>query len=346
MTPKVYYQQPMTSPDAASWLARVPVHSLAPSPSPLDDAPRLRAALGCRPRLLVKRDDALAFAFGGNKVRKIRYVLAEAQAAGADMLITCGGVQSNHARVTAAAAAVSGMGCLIVANGDPPERLTGNALLDALLGAQVRYVPRREDRQPAMNEAARELSARGRRPFVVPLGASTPRGALGLVGAVGELVEQLGGREAPDTIVHATSSGGTQAGLIAGCRLHGLATRVIGISADEAVGALSDRIWACRRGGSTGPAPRSTTPSWGTATACPPARRAKRRTWPRAPRRSSSITRTRPRRSPASSPTPAPAGSTGCGRCSSGTPAGRWGCLRRGLTLFGLGTRGSVLGQA
>ena len=242
MTPKVYYQQPMTSPDAASWLARVPVHSLAPSASPLDDAPRLRAALGCRPRLLVKRDDALAFAFGGNKVRKIQYVLAQAQAAGADTLITCGGVQSNHARVTAAAAAVAGMGCLIVANGDPPERLTGNALLDALLGAQVRYVPRREDRQPAMDEAARELSASGRRPFVVPLGASTPRGALGLVGAVGELVEQLGGREAPETIVHATSSGGTQAGLIAGCRLHGLATRVIGISADEAAGALSGRI--------------------------------------------------------------------------------------------------------
>jgi D-cysteine desulfhydrase len=190
----------------------------------------------------VKRDDALPFAFGGNKVRKAGYLLAEARAAGADTLITCGGVQSNHARVTAAAAAVAGMGCVIVANGEPPQRLTANALLDALLGAEIRYVPRREDREPAMDEAARELSAGGRRPFVVPLGASTPRGALGFVAAVGELLGQLGGRPAPELIVHATSSGGTQAGLIAGCHLHGLATRVIGVSADEPAAVLTARI--------------------------------------------------------------------------------------------------------
>jgi len=232
----------MASPDVASLLARVPVDSLVSSASPLEEAPRLQAALGCRPRLLVKRDDALAFAFGGNKVRKGAYLVAEARGAGADTLITCGGVQSNHARVTAAAAAVAGMDCLIVANGEPPARPTANALLDVLLGARIQYVPRREDRQPAMDEAARELSARGRRPFVVPLGASTPRGALGFVAAVGELLEQLGGRPVPDVIVHATSSGGTQAGLVAGCHLYGLATRVIGISADEPAGALTGGI--------------------------------------------------------------------------------------------------------
>lgn len=232
----------MAPPDVPSLLARVPVDSLAPSASPLEDAPRLRAALACRPRLLVKRDDALAFAFGGNKVRKAGYVLAEARAAGADTLVTCGGVQSNHARVTAAAAAVAGMRCVIVANGEPPARPTANALLDELLGAEIRYVPRREDRQPAMDEAASELARRGRRPFIVPLGASTPRGALGLVAAVGELLGQLGDRPVPDVIVHATSSGGTQAGLVAGCHLHGLATRVVGISADEPADRLTARI--------------------------------------------------------------------------------------------------------
>lgn len=232
----------MAPPDVRSLLARVPVDSLVSSASPLDEAPRLRAALGCRPRLLVKRDDALAFAFGGNKVRKAGYLVAEARAAGADTLISCGGVQSNHARVTAAAAAVAGMDCLIVANGEPPRRATANALLDALLGAEIRYVPRRDDRQAAMDEAARELAGRGRRPFVVPLGASTPRGALGFVAAIGELVAQLGDRPIPDVIVHATSSGGTQAGLLAGCHLHGLATRIVGISADEPAGALTVAI--------------------------------------------------------------------------------------------------------
>jgi len=239
---KVYYQLPMAPPDVAPLLARVPVDPLVSSASPLEDAPRLQAALGCRPRLLVKRDDVLPFAFGGNKVRKAGYLVAEARAAGADTLITCGGVQSNHARVTAAAAAVAGMACLIVANGEPPARPTANALLDVLLGARIQYVPRREDRQPAMDEAARALAARGRRPFIVPLGASTPRGALGFVAAVGELVAQLGSRPVPDVIVHATSSGGTQAGLVAGCHLHGLATRVVGISADEPAGALTGRI--------------------------------------------------------------------------------------------------------
>src|SRR3990172_479285 len=109
----------MASLDTASLVARVPVEALVSSASPLDEAPRLRAAIGLRPSLLVKRDDALAFGFGGNKVRKAGYLVAEARAAGADTLITCGGVQSNHARVTAAAAAVAGMGCLLVANGEP-----------------------------------------------------------------------------------------------------------------------------------------------------------------------------------------------------------------------------------
>lgn len=223
----------MPHPDspALAALRAVPSLALAPYPTPIEDASRLRAALGGGPRLLVKRDDAIAFGFGGNKVRKIEMVAARAQADGADLLITTGGVQSNHCRVTAAAAARLGMRCLIVANGAPPERLSGNALLDSMYGAEVRYVAAREDRLPAMEESAAAWRAVGGRPFVIPLGASTPLGALGFARAVGEMVAQL--PAPPDYIFHSTSSGGTQAGLLAGCALHGLPTRVIGISADE-----------------------------------------------------------------------------------------------------------------
>jgi 1-aminocyclopropane-1-carboxylate deaminase/D-cysteine desulfhydrase-like pyridoxal-dependent ACC family enzyme len=237
----------MDAADARARLARVPTWPLGASPSPVEELPRLAAAIGWRGRLLVKRDDALPFAFGGNKVRKLRLVLAQAIEAGADTLVTCGGVQSNHARVTAAAAAVAGMRAVLVANGAPPPKPTANALLDALLGAEVRYVAAREDREPAMEAAARELERAGRRPFIVPLGASTPRGAVGFAQGVGELVDQLAGAPPPDVIVHASSSGGTQAGLVAGCRLFGWPTRVIGVSADEEAGALSalvDRLVA------------------------------------------------------------------------------------------------------
>jgi D-cysteine desulfhydrase family pyridoxal phosphate-dependent enzyme len=191
---------------------------------------RLREALGGGPALFVKRDDAIPFAFGGNKVRKLPYVIAEALAQGADTIITCGGVQSNHARATTAAAVKYGLMPVLVANGTLPDRASGNALLDQLMGAEVHYVSSREARAPAMAMLAESLRAAGRRPYIVPLGASTPLGALGYVRAVEELLEQ-GVR--PDVIVHACSSGGTTAGLAAGCTLHGLSTRIIGISADD-----------------------------------------------------------------------------------------------------------------
>ncbi len=204
--------------------------SLGHLPSPLEEAHRLRAALGTGARILVKRDDAIPFGFGGNKVRKLSVVVAQAVADGADTLITVGGVQSNHARATAATAAKLGLRCHLIANGTRPDKLTANALLDALLGADVEYVAARTDRVPAMQRAAERIRARGGQPVEVPLGASTPIGAIGFVRAVGELLEQ-GVR--PDVVVHATSSGGTQAGLVAGCALHGLSTRVIGVSADD-----------------------------------------------------------------------------------------------------------------
>ena len=204
--------------------------ALGELPSPIQDLSRFRAVLGVKQRILAKRDDAIPFGFGGNKVRKLAVVAAQAVADGADTLITVGGIQSNHARATAATAAKLGLRCRLVANGAKPDRLTGNALLDGLLGAEVEYVAARTDRVPTMRRIADEVRAAGGRPVEIPLGASTPAGAIGFVRAIAEMLEQ-GVR--PDVIVHATSSGGTQAGLVTGCALHGLDTRVIGVSADD-----------------------------------------------------------------------------------------------------------------
>ncbi|HSL24020.1 MAG TPA: D-cysteine desulfhydrase family protein [Vicinamibacterales bacterium] len=219
--------------------ASLPQAPLLGSPTPVEELHRLRAALGSAPRLLVKRDDAIPFGFGGNKVRKLSLVAGQALAEGADTLITCGGVQSNHARVTAAAAAKLGLKCVIVANGTEPQTATGNALLDRLLGAEVHYVAGRGDRAPAMDSIAHRLRQAGHRPLVIPLGASTPLGAVGFALAVAELAEQI---DPPAAIVHASSSGGTQAGLVAGCAALGWKTRVIGISADETRDALADTV--------------------------------------------------------------------------------------------------------
>jgi 1-aminocyclopropane-1-carboxylate deaminase/D-cysteine desulfhydrase-like pyridoxal-dependent ACC family enzyme len=220
-------------------LASFPSLPLVHAPTLVEAMPRLSASIGGGPRLLVKRDDAIPFGFGGNKVRKLALVAARARAEAADTLITVGGVQSNHARVTAATAAKLGMRAVLVANGAPQERATANALLDHVLGAEVVYVASRDDRAPKMSELVDRLRAEGRRPFAIPVGASTPLGSLAFALAVAELSDQMA---APDVIVHSTSSGGTQAGLVAGCRLLGLPTRVIGISADDSAASLENRI--------------------------------------------------------------------------------------------------------
>jgi D-cysteine desulfhydrase family pyridoxal phosphate-dependent enzyme len=227
---------------ALATLMSLPQVVLARHPTAVEPMDRLRAALGpgC-PTLLIKRDDLLAFAMGGNKVRKLQAVAAEAVAEGADTLITCGGVQSNHARVTAAAGAVLGLRVVLVVNGEPASQPRGNALLDQLFGAEVRYVASRDERAPAMAHLATELRRAGRTPFVIPLGASTPTGALGFARGVSEIA--IAGLK-PDVIVHATSSGGTQAGLIAGCALFGLRARIVGISADDPAAALEATVGA------------------------------------------------------------------------------------------------------
>lgn len=231
----------MTTAALREALSRFPSLPLISAPTLVEPMPRLSAILGGGPRLFIKRDDAIPFGFGGNKVRKLALVAARAVAENADTLVTAGGVQSNHARATAAAAARLGMRAVLVANGSPPARKTANALLDDLLGADVIYVESREARAPMIHEIADRLRAEGRRPFAIPIGASTPLGALAFALAVAELVDQM---PAPDVIVHATSSGGTQAGLVAGCRLLGLATRVIGVSADDSSSSLQAQVRA------------------------------------------------------------------------------------------------------
>ena len=235
----------VTPTDLRHALARFPSIPLAPSPSIIEPMLRLSPVVGGGPLLLVKRDDALPFGFGGNKVRKLSLVAGRARADGADTLITAGAVQSNHARVTAATAAKLGMRAVLVLNGARPARATGNMLLDQLLGAEVVFVDSRDDRTPMMDEVAGRLRREGRRPFEIPVGASTPLGALAFVLAIAELAEQVA---PPDVIIHATSSGGTQAGLIAGCRLLGWPTRVIGISADESSAAIQAHLRALLTG--------------------------------------------------------------------------------------------------
>jgi 1-aminocyclopropane-1-carboxylate deaminase/D-cysteine desulfhydrase-like pyridoxal-dependent ACC family enzyme len=227
---------------ALATLMSLPSVTLAAHRTPVDRLARLERALGpACPRLLVKRDDLLAFALGGNKVRKLQTIAGEATRSGADTLITCGAVQSNHARVTAATGAALGWQVVLVLSGVRPDRPAGNLAYDYLFGADVRIVPDRASREPAMEIAAEEARRNGRRPLVIPVGGSTPIGAAGMARGVAELSAE---GVKPDVIVHASSSAGTQAGLTAGCALLGLGARVVGISVDEPAAALTASVEA------------------------------------------------------------------------------------------------------
>ncbi|MBX6340898.1 MAG: pyridoxal-phosphate dependent enzyme, partial [Thermomicrobiaceae bacterium] len=202
-------------------LASLPRFPLAHLPTPLEEAPNLTAAIG-GPRILVKRDDLTGLALGGNKTRKLEYLIADARRQGATVVITTGAAQSNHCRQTAAAARVAGLRCVLVLNSEQPEPpVQGNLLLDHLLGAEVRLVASREERGPTMERVAEELRERGERPYVIPGGGSNPIGASAYVAAVYELVEQLIQRGERPTRLYVTSStsGGTHAGLALGARL-------------------------------------------------------------------------------------------------------------------------------
>jgi L-cysteate sulfo-lyase len=198
-------------------------------PTPIEILPRLSEVLN-GPRLLVKRDDQTGLAFGGNKTRKLEFIVAEAQDQDAKTLITGGSLQSNHCRQTAAAAARFGFQCILVLTGDKPEQPSANLLLDQLLGAQVIYVTDRKERDGILQQTFERAAEMGMKPYLVPYGGSSPTGALGYAFAVKELMEQ---NVTADWIVFATSSGGTQAGLMSGQRAFGYKGKVLGISIDE-----------------------------------------------------------------------------------------------------------------
>lgn len=201
-------------------------------PTPLTEMPRLSRALG-GPRLFVKRDDQTGLATGGNKTRKLEFSVAEALRQGAETLITMGGVQSNHCRQTAAAAARRGLGCVVVLRGHPPAGWNGNLLLDRLLGARVVFSGDRTREEVAQEVAAQETAA-GRRPYLIPVGASNAVGAVGFVAAMEELDGQLKAQKLRvDRIVFASSSFGTQAGLVVGAKAIGFAGEIAAIAIDS-----------------------------------------------------------------------------------------------------------------
>jgi 1-aminocyclopropane-1-carboxylate deaminase/D-cysteine desulfhydrase-like pyridoxal-dependent ACC family enzyme len=154
-------------------------------------------------------------------------------------LITCGGVQSNHARATAAAGSALGLRVVLVLNGAKPARPVGNTNLGELFGADIRYVASRDLRAPTMDAVAEETRASGRTPFIVPLGASNATGAMGFARGVAEIA--TAGLK-PDLIIHSSSSGGTQAGLVAGCALFGMRAKVLGVSVDDPAASLAGTV--------------------------------------------------------------------------------------------------------
>jgi D-cysteine desulfhydrase family pyridoxal phosphate-dependent enzyme len=202
-----------------------------PRPTPLEELPNLRAALGARPRLFIKRDDATMVGLGGNKTRKLDFVMADAAAKGADVIVTWAGTQSNHCRQTLAFARRLGMDCHLVLTGDEPAVRQGNLLVFTILGAHLHFIGEGGDPKAYADELAGRLAAAGQTPHVVPIGASVPLGALGYAESLVETAQQAAGLGIRfGHAFLATGSAGTQAGAIVGAALASPWTKVHGVS--------------------------------------------------------------------------------------------------------------------
>jgi D-cysteine desulfhydrase len=222
---------------------RLPRVRLGFFPTPLEELSRLTKTLG-GPRLLIKRDDQTGLASGGNKTRKLEFSVAEALRQGADTLVTVGGVQSNHCRQTAAAAARCGLRCIAVLRGHPPAAANGNLLLDYLLGAQVVFSGDRT-REDVAEDVIEEQRAAGHRPYFIPVGASNEVGAAGFVAAMEEMDVQLKERNLHvDRVVFASSSFGTQAGLCVGAKTVGFEGQIAAIAIDSSRAELQEGVAA------------------------------------------------------------------------------------------------------
>ena len=216
----------------------IPRVHFAHLPTRIEELPRLTEYLK-GPKILVKRDDQTGLAFGGNKTRKLEFLIAEALEQGAKTLITGGALQSNHSPQTAAAATRFGLDCILVLNGEMPDQPSANLLLDQMFGAELVTIKDRALRDQTLHETYDRAVAEGRKPYLVTYGGSSPTGALGYAFAMKEFMEQ---NVTADWIVFGTSSGGTHAGLVLGQRLFGYAGKVLGISIDEPEDWLKNRV--------------------------------------------------------------------------------------------------------
>jgi L-cysteate sulfo-lyase len=224
-----------------------PKISFAHLPTPLEPLPRLSAHLG-GPELWIKRDDQTGLAGGGNKTRKLEYLLADAQAQSARTILTGGAAQSNHCRQTAAASARLGLRCVIVLSGEAPREATGNILLDELLGAEIVWAGA-EPRAAVMQATYEKEKAAGNAPYFIPIGGSNRIGAASYAAAVQELIEQI--QTLPQISQHdpaftrlcfASSSGGTHAGLAVGGKALLPNTEILGLSVDETLEQLKANV--------------------------------------------------------------------------------------------------------
>lgn len=249
--------------DVLERLERFPRVDLVSRPTPVRKLDRLSARLG-GPEIYVKRDDLTGLAFGGNKSRKLEFIISDMLVKKADVVITWGSLQSNWCMQTAAAARTFGLKPILMLfkPADAAAAADGNVLLDVILDADLRILEAEKGRvvkssqaMDVLDEAGREVRAQGQRPYLVPVGGSLvrgdmdkPLGAIGYVAAFAELLEQTRGLGfEPDYVVHATGSGGTQAGLVVGARALAPRCRVIGISVSDPKGPFSDDVMEIAR---------------------------------------------------------------------------------------------------
>jgi len=225
-------------------IGKLPRVRLAALPTPLEEMGNLSKKLG-GPRLFIKRDDNTGLAFGGNKARKLEFLMGDALDKGADTIITAGGIQSNHARMTAAAANKLGFKTVLVLSGEKPSSYKANLLLDHLLQAEIRFLNARDSEQikQRMEEIASELSSKGHNTYVIPTGGSNRIGVSGYALAMSELLAQANEKGIKfDSMVLACGGGGTQAGVVVGTKALNLNMGVIGISVSREAMRLKEMV--------------------------------------------------------------------------------------------------------
>ena len=215
-----------------------PKLSFAHLPTPIEKLPLLSKLLG-GPELLIKRDDQTGLAFGGNKTRKLEYLMAAAVGESADTVLSTGAAQSNHCRQTAAAAARCGLDCTLVLVGPEPEQATANLFLDQMLGAKIVWTDK-DNRDEALQKSYDDAKTSGKNPYLIPYGGSNAVGAYAYCQAIREFQDQME-NELPDWIVFASSSGGTQAGMVVGAG-HDFPSKIYGISVDETETKLKENV--------------------------------------------------------------------------------------------------------